>query len=154
MNSILQTTLQHRKIFYSILKHTPKELLLKIPNGFRNNIYWNIGHILVTQQLLIYQGSKMEMVIPDRLIARFRKGTVPNGELIEEERDELSAYLFTAVEATIADWQQGAFKNYEPFTTATKTHIKDIEDAMVFNLFHEGLHLGVIMSLQKANLKN
>ena len=33
------------------------EQLNHIPEGFNNNLAWNIGHILVTQELLIYRLS-------------------------------------------------------------------------------------------------
>ncbi len=150
MKNLLQTTLQNRKILYRILKHTSKEELMTVPPGFRNNIYWNIGHVIASQQLLIYNRSNMEMLVPDYIIKKFRNGTVPDGHATQEEMDELSALLFSTIEGTIADYEAKVFKTYNAFNTATRTEIKSIEDAFVFNLFHEGLHLGIIISLQKA----
>ncbi|WP_370628048.1 DinB family protein [Cellulophaga sp. HaHa_2_1] len=52
MEKLFNITLQNRKILYKFLKDTPREQLLKIPEGFRNNIWWNIAHVVVTQQVL------------------------------------------------------------------------------------------------------
>lgn len=93
------------------------------------------------------------MSVPTKFVEKFRKGTVPDGQATQKEIDELSAYLFSTVENTKADYEAKVFKTYEAFTTATKFEIKSIDDALVFNLFHEGLHLGIILSLQKA-IKN
>ena len=150
MKNLLQITLQNRKFLYGILKHTPKEELLHIPLGYRNSIYWNIGHVVVTQQRLTYGCSNLPMLVPTHLIEKFKKGTVPDGQATEQEMEELSSFLFSTIEQTAADYEAEVFKTYDQFTTATKTEIKSIKDALVFNLFHEGLHLGVILSLQKA----
>jgi len=150
---LFQTTLQNRKILYRILKNTPNEELLIIPKGFRNNIYWNIAHVVVTQQLLTYERSNLQMHLPTSMIEKFRKGSVPDGQGTQEEFDELSAYLFSTIELTQADFEANVFKTYDQFTTATNSEIKSVSDALAFNLFHEGLHLGVILSLQKAIMK-
>lgn len=154
MKNLLQTLLQNRKILYRILKHTTKEELLRIPEGFRNNVYWNIGHIVVTQQLLIYGRSNLQMIVPSDFVEKFRKGSVPNGLASEEEIDELSGYLFTTIERTVADFEAEVFNSYDGFTTATNFEIKNVDDALVFNLFHEAMHLGIILSLQKVNTNN
>lgn len=150
MNIVLETTLQHRKIFYRILKQTPNEELLQIPVGYRNNIFWNIAHVLVTQQLLTYNRSNLPMIVPKYIIEKFRKGTVPDGRATQEEMNEISSYLFSTIELTRVDYEANVFKTYDQFTTDSKSEIRSVNDALVFNLFHEGMHLGIILSLRKA----
>ncbi|MBT8185733.1 MAG: DinB family protein, partial [Eudoraea sp.] len=140
MNNLFKNTLQNRKIFYRILKHTPMEQLLKIPDGFRNNVFWNIGHVVVTQQLLTYDRSSLSMKIPDNMVERFRKGSVPDGRMTQQEKDQLSTYVFSTIERTEEDYRAGVFKSYRKFTTATNAEIASVDDALIFNLFHEGLH--------------
>ena len=43
-----------RKHFVSLIENFSTEQLNKIPEGFSNNIIWNIVHCMVTQQGLIY----------------------------------------------------------------------------------------------------
>ena len=63
--------------------------LHEIPQGFKNNIAWNVAHLVVTQQLLIYKMSDVNCLITDDLIKDFKKGTLPSKTFTEEEFDEL-----------------------------------------------------------------
>lgn len=150
MNTQLDITLQTRKILLKILKNTPRENLLKIPDGFRNNIWWNIAHIIVTQQLLVYKLSNLPMKISQELIDKYKKGTVPDSTPTDDDINEISELLFSTVENTIKDHEKGLFLEYNEYPTSAGVLLKNIEDAIAFNLFHEGMHLGVILSLQKA----
>ncbi|WP_273273963.1 DinB family protein [Maribacter polysiphoniae] len=152
MERLFDITLQNRKALYSILTKTPKELLLKIPSGYRNNIWWNIAHVVVTQQLLVYKLSGLDMKVADQLVDKFRKGTVPDGKATEEELDAIKGFLFSSIEWTQEDYENGVFKNFNEYTTSANVTLKNVEDAIAFNLFHEGLHLGVVLSLEKVLL--
>ncbi len=58
--------------------------------------------------------------------------------------------LFKTVQKTSDDYQLGLFREYDSFVTATKVTLSDVDDAILFNNYHEGLHLGTILALQKA----
>ena len=148
MEFLFNTTLQNRKIFYKFLKNTPKEQLLKIPKGYRNNIWWNIAHVVVTQQILAYKLSNLPMRIPQELADKFQKGTVPDGTATDEEIDIITGFLFSTAEWAQEDYENGLFKEFKTYTTSLNVTLKTVEDAIAFNVFHEGLHLGVILSLQ------
>lgn len=152
MENLFDITLKNRKILYTILKETPKETLLRIPQGYRNNIWWNIAHVVVTQQILVYKMSMLPMQISDELVNRFRKGTLPDGSATDEEIAEVKGLLFTTIERCQQDYENGMFKEFTEYTTTPGVILKNVDDSIAFNLFHEGLHLGVIISLQKALL--
>lgn len=153
MKNLFHITLQNRKILHSFLNNMTKEQLLKIPQGYRNNIWWNIAHVVVTQQLLVYKLSGNEIQIPNDLIDKFKKGTVPDGTATDEEIKIVKELLFTTIEQTEVDYNRGLFNEYNEYTTSVKITIGSFEDAVAFNVYHEGLHLGAILSLQKM-LKN
>ena len=142
--------LQHRKTLYHYLKETPLNTLNTIPAEFRNNIIWNIGHTVVTQQMLVYGLSGLTGMVSDEMIDRYRRGTVPEGDATQEEVEAIKKLLFATVEKTTADYQLGVFQEFNAYTTQTKVILNDVEDAILFNNFHEGLHLGTIMALQKV----
>ena len=48
-----------------------------IPVGFSNNLIWNFGHVLVTQQLLCYKRSGQEMLVEEEIVNKYRKGSRP-----------------------------------------------------------------------------
>lgn len=150
MKNQFHITLQNRKLLYNFLKKTPREALLKIPEGYRNNIWWNIAHVVVTQQLLVYKMSNLPMRVSDELVNKFRKGTVPDGTATDEEIEEIQGFLFSTVEWAQEDYEKGIFKEFNEYTTSLNVTLKSVEDSIEFNVFHEGLHLGVILSLQKV----
>ena len=77
MDKIFDITLQHRKLLYKILDETPKAQLLEIPSGFRNNIWWNIAHVVVTQQMLVYKFSGLQVRIPKNILKSSKKERFP-----------------------------------------------------------------------------
>jgi len=150
MKNILEQTLQTRKALYMILKGTPKEELLKIPEGFNNNIWWNIAHIVATQQGLMYGLSGNKTKMSTELISQFKKGTTPDGTATDEDIEIVKKLIFTTVEDAIADYENGVFDNFKEYTTSANVTLKSIDDAISFNLYHEGLHLGSVLALMRA----
>lgn len=150
MKNVLEQTLQIRKGFYQILKSTPKEELLKIPEGYNNNIWWNIAHVVSTQQGLMYGLGGLQLQIPQELKDKFKKGTVPDGIATDEEIEQVKKLLFSTVEKSIEDYDNGLFAAYSEYTTSANVTLKNIDDAISFNFFHEGLHYGSILALRKA----
>jgi len=150
MEKIFDILLKNRKILHDFLQHTPKEDLFKIPEGFNNNIWWNIAHVVVTPQLLVYGLSGMDFTIEQGLIDKYKKGTFPDGEPSKEEMDKILAYIFSTVKHIQMDYEHGKFKNFQEYMTTPKIGLNNVEDALAFNVFHEGIHLGAILALKKA----
>ncbi|SDD66427.1 DinB superfamily protein [Pricia antarctica] len=150
MEKIFDTTLQNRKLLYKILDNTSREQLLEIPTGFRNNIWWNIAHVVATQQILVYKFSGLKMRIPEQFIEKFKKGTVPDGSATDAEIKEIGDFLISTAEWAKQDYESGLFKDFNTYTTSVNVTLNSVEDAMTFNVFHEDLHLGTILGLQKA----
>ena len=150
MDKVFDTTLQHRKLLHKILDSTPREQLLEIPSGFRNNIWWNIAHVVATQQLLVYKFSNLQMRVPDELVEKFKKGTVPDGTATEEEIKTVGDFLISTADWAKEDYENGLFKEYNEYTASVNVTLKNVEDALTFNIFHEGIHLGAILGLQKV----
>lgn len=150
MDNTFEIIQQNRKVLYHYLKETPLEMLNAVPAGFRNNIVWNVGHTIATQQLLVYGLSGLSPLVSQEMIDRYRKGTVPEGEVTSEAVEELKEQLFTTVEKTMTDYQSEVFQQFNAYTTMTKVTLNSVEEAISFNNYHEGLHLGYIMALQKA----
>ena len=69
--------LKNRKILEGFLNQFSLKELNKVPEGFNNNIIWNIAHVIVTQQLLVYSNSQLPMIVSDEMVAKYRKGTFP-----------------------------------------------------------------------------
>ena len=69
-------TQQNRVLLSKFIDKFSLEQLNTVPKGFKNSIFWNIAHTVVTQQLLTYGLSGQPLLIQDQLVAHYKKGTV------------------------------------------------------------------------------
>lgn len=125
------------------------EQLHKIPDGFKNNIAWNLAHLVVTQQLLHYQFADLNCLVPDDLIEQHKKGTFPTKIFTEEEFEEVKELFEALPETLIEDFEAGIFEKYNTYPTSTGIVLDSIEKAITFNNFHEGIHYGIIRAIKK-----
>ncbi len=125
------------------------EQLHTIPDGFKNNIAWNVAHLVVTQQLLQYKLSGLDCLVPDDLIEAHRKGTFPAKTFTEEEFEEVTDLLIGLPDTLEEDFNEGIFENYNAYETSTGFVLNSFETAIHFNNYHEGIHLGVILAIKK-----
>lgn len=149
MTETLEITAKSRVGLAHYFENYTLEQLNKIPEPFKNNLIWNLAHVIVTEQLLVYGRSGLPMMVPDEMVAKFRGGTKPEADVTQAEVDEIKSLLFTTIEKTRADYAAGVFKNYESITTKTGFTINSVEDALNFNNFHEGAHMGVMLGIRK-----
>ena len=70
-----EVTLQNRTLLLKIVKNFSLDQLNTVPKGYRNSIFWNLAHIVVTQQLLVYGLSNIPLLVDDVLVKTYRKGT-------------------------------------------------------------------------------
>ena len=124
--------------------------LLAIPDGFRNNILWNLGHVVVTQQVLLYGLAGQRLHVPEELVAQFRAGTGPGDWTDTPSPEELLKLLEILPDRLAEDYEKGLLANHQGFTSKmTGVHLPTVEEVIDFDLFHEGLHLGVIQTYRK-----
>lgn len=149
MKEVFEITMTSRKLLLQLIENLTLEELNTIPKGFNNNIIWNIGHIIVVQQMLVYNLSSLPMLVSPEEVARYKKGTKPTENMATEEVERLKKLLFTTVAQTETDFATDKFQHFTKFTVMTGFVIKNVQDAIAFNYYHEALHTGVIMSLKK-----
>lgn len=149
MSQLFTITETSRNLVSKILENHSLEQLNKIPEGFNNNMIWNIAHIVVTQQLLVYKLSGLPMLFSEEMIEKYKKGTKPERDATQADIDEVKSLLFSTIKKTKEDYDNGIFKNYQEYPTSTGFILKNVEDALAFNNFHEGLHIGILMNLRK-----
>ncbi|SNR17461.1 DinB family protein [Tenacibaculum jejuense] len=149
MNTQFDILRKSRELVLKRIEGLTHEQLHKIPEGFNNNIAWNVAHLVVTQQLLHYKLSGLQCLIPDDLIEKYRKGTAPTEELSEEEFEEVKELLAGLPDTLEEDYKEGIFKEYTEYPTSTGYVLSSIDNAIAFNNLHEGIHLGAIMALSK-----
>jgi hypothetical protein len=140
---------QGRKNMVRLISAYNEDQLNKIPEGYNNNLIWNFAHAVVSQQVLCYELTGLEPVIPEGHIAQFRRGTRPEHPLRHRQIDELKEFAFSTADSLKQDYQKGLFQNFENYQSLYGVELNSIEDAIVFNNMHEGLHLGYMMAMRK-----
>jgi hypothetical protein len=126
------------------------EAVNHIPEGFNNNLIWNFGHIIATQQLLTYSLSGLNPKVEDEVLAAFRKGTKPEKVHTTAELEGLKKLAVTTLDQFEADFEAGLFQTFESYPTSYGVELTNIEEAASFNALHEALHLGYAMALKRA----
>lgn len=150
MNKAIDSLRKTRDWALQLTEGIPEEALNAVPEGFNNNIIWNLAHLVAAEQGICYLRAGAEPVMPLSFIKAYTRGTRPEGPVSAVGIAEIRAAL-TATPARIeADLAAGAFAGYQPWTTPYGVELASIEDALQFLLFHEGMHCGYILALKRV----
>jgi len=125
------------------------EQLNRIPEKYNNNLAWNLGHVVASQQVLCYELSALPPTVDATIMEKFRRGTKPEAWIAQEEIERIKKLLVTSIDQFEKDLESGLFKIFTPFTTAMGIQLASIEDTIPTIIFHEGLHLGYMMAMRK-----
>ena len=80
---------------------------------------------------------------------RYKPGTKPAGAVSQSEVREIKSLLTSMIDQTETDLANGKFVSFTERNTITGFHLGNLQDALVFNNYHEGLHLGYMKSIAK-----
>jgi hypothetical protein len=138
-----------RTRFLNLIEEHSLATVNAIPIGFNNNLLWNFGHVVITQQLIAYKLSGLEMQASEELIARYRKGSKPDGKAQIGEWKALIDLAKTSIDRMEADYEAGVFTNFQPYTTEAGIQLNTIEEAIAFLPIHEGMHFGYSLALKR-----
>ncbi len=137
-------------VFNAIESLTPAQLLV-VPTGFANNIAWNLGHIIVLQQAMVYKRSGLASNCPEEMTGMYWANTSPSDWESEPDSAELIRMLIDHPRQLEADYVGGKFNGttYAERTSGSGVFMQTLEEAMSYNNYHEGLHLGAILALKE-----
>lgn len=123
MESLFKVWETSRQIYLKFLETYSLAQLNKISDGFSNNIIWNAGHVIVSQQKLIYTLSRLPVSISEAMIEKYQNGSRPDGKATQEDLDEIKKLLFSTVVQTKTDFANGLFKNFTEYQIKTELHL-------------------------------
>jgi DinB superfamily len=135
-----------RSVTVELLESIPESNWDVIPEGFRNNIRWNAGHILTIQDLLANDFRSISENLPDKYLAYFSKDTSPSNwteqppskeELLKLLKEQ-SAWIRTACEGKLEQKLDKPFRGFET-----------LGELLLFGSFHDGMHTGIINAQNK-----
>jgi len=138
-----------RKLLIGLIEELSTEQLNQIPAGFNNNIIWNMGHLIAAQEGVCYKRSGLELKTDEAFFQSYRPGTKPEGFVGADEVERIKTLLLSTLDELQADYDAGIFKNYTSVVTRYGIALTNVEDAINFLPFHEGLHIGCIIALKR-----
>jgi hypothetical protein len=143
-------TLKNRTLLLKLIEKFSLDQLNTVPKGYRNSIFWNVAHTIVTQQLLVYGLSNTPLLVDSELVKSYKKDSKTVHEATEEELALIKTLMFSTIEQTKIDYDNGVFKNYTPYMTSLNVTLSTVDEAISFNAFHEGIHLGYILAMKNS----
>ena len=138
-----------RKNVLEEIKDCSIEQLNEIPNGFNNNIIWNVAHLIATMDILVYKRSGTSPSVSDDYVDAFKKGSFPQGDLDEETIVQTKDQLLQTLLKLEEDYEKGVFGEYEERTTSYGVTLSTVEEAITFCNLHESMHYGQIKMMRK-----
>lgn len=152
MEPLFNTSLAFRQFLISQVEKMDDDLLDTIPEGFNNNIRWNLAHILVTQPLLTYQLAGIEIPhLSIEFIESAKKGSNPEDFSLNEDfsTKHLCELMIEMIKQTQRDVEELSKAEFKPYETSIGFVIKDLESAMAFSNIHDGIHIGRLQTMRK-----
>lgn len=139
-----------REKFLQGISTLSTEQLNAIPAGMNNNIAWQLGHLVVSTEILCYVRSGVQA---DRIIAgadQYRNGTKPEAWISAEEIDSLKERLLSSMDSIEQEYNAGGFKNIEAYATHTfGIELHSIEEILECCALHDTLHWGNVSAMKK-----
>lgn len=129
-----------------------EELADRIPANFRNNIRWQLGHIYTVTEILAFLQLKLPMNLPEGFMERFTKGSPLDDidkTVLLPTLPELESLLKEQYER-VREVLRGRLDESTPvLTTSEGLDLHSPKELLTYNLYHEGMHLGIIKAYKK-----
>lgn len=133
-----------RSRLVSRLAELPEEVTETVPEGFSNNIHWNLGHLLVITERFVFGGDGQlpvnysDYFAPGTKPADW-KGEVPSvAELLETSKEQL---------ARIKEVPNERFQEKLPEPILGQTTVGELTS---FAIYHESYHFGQIHAMRRV----
>lgn len=134
---------------HQILEGLTSAQMNRVPDGAANNILWNIGHVCTDQINMLYAPAGLPSPLPEEFHAWFDPGTSPKDW---KNEPPLAAVLTASRELNtnvVQDYEGRRFRDFTPYSLTEGYSIDSIEEAMAYHTIHEGMHIGIILTLRR-----
>ncbi|EMR04934.1 DinB superfamily protein [Bhargavaea cecembensis DSE10] len=140
-----------RELTLKCLDDTPEEITSIVPDGYRNSIHWNFGHILFIQERLALEVAGEEMELPEEYRTYFAAGTKPSEwagtpptlidirEALDTQTERLQKLRAGRLDEPLP----------EPFTNRMGLTFRMAGETLLFSFYYEALHLETIRQMRK-----
>jgi len=152
MTKYLALLEKRRVMLLKNTEHLTTDQYNLVPPGFNNNIIWNMGHMLIVTEVLLYSNTPFEIPRPEFDIDGFKKGTKPELAIddygISQIRKSLSDTV-PVLRKLLKDAQSVSLQ----VSKSEPLHLLISDKSLDFMLFHEDMHFAKIQQLLLYVLK-
>lgn len=139
----------------AVVDATSEHMADEVPEGFRNSIRWNLGHILLSQENLLYSfvGETDRISLPPEYRELFGFNTSHKTwdsltpPTMSELRERLEAQPLRIKETFSGRLDETGDK---PFVLGEHTTLTTLGEVLSFTNWHEGLHQGTITAIKRV----
>ncbi|TGE32213.1 DinB family protein [Desulfosporosinus sp. Sb-LF] len=122
-----------------------------VPEGFNNNIRWNLGHVYLSQERFAFNFAQEPMVVPNGFTELFGRDSKPSEwkvqpptlpvliQLLEDQTNRIEEKLSNRLDEVVAN----------PLTMPSGLTLKTIGEYLIFSMYHEGMHVQTINMLKR-----
>lgn len=124
-----------------------------IPAGWNNNLRWHIGHLVVTPRRLTSLMLGEPLGLPEEYNAWFAKGTGPRdwGSAPVPPLEQLVAEMTTEMDKVFAEMAPRLSERYpQDYETTVGIVLRSPGDGLTMSFLHDGIHLGLLLALNRA----
>lgn len=152
MDKKIEKIKKFREFLLAQISELTTEQLNKIPDGYNNNIIWNLTHLIAAQQSICYLRAGQSVTVNDKYFSPFLTNTKPEVFIAEEEVEAIKALFLRSIDDLQVDLDKKIFDNYTPSPNILRVYgvtLSSIDDALDFILYHEGFHSGYVLGLKR-----
>lgn len=123
--------------------------LLEVPGGAGNNVLWNVGHIVLSNDRMLYGPSGAATPVPETWENWFKAGSSPADWDETPPVAEVLDQFHTQAARIAEDYKNGTFASFKPLELIPGLTLQSVEDALGFCVLHEGAHIGIVIGLRR-----
>lgn len=142
-NLIKQQFQRTRKALAETLEGISEETLSIVPNGFNNNIHWEVGHILTAGEMFLFYG---EGTLPENYQALFGYGSKPADW---KEDVPTLAVLMQQLEEQLKRIETIPNEKFGQKLPKPVLGNETFGELAAMGAFHEAMHLGQIQAMRR-----
>ncbi len=122
-----------------------------LPEGFNNNLRWNLGHIYLVQEMFAFRFAGEPVQTPENFSQLFRKGTKPADWTAKPPTLEVLLAMLAEQPQRIQDTLHNRLDEQVkvPYTTGSGFTLSTVGEFLSFSLYHEGMHYNTISILKR-----
>ncbi|WP_454801316.1 DinB family protein [Mucilaginibacter phyllosphaerae] len=144
---------ENRKLLLNHTANLNEHQYNLVPPGYNNNIIWNMGHLLVVSENILYKDSPYHRPVQELIKPRFQRGSQPEDVVSDDEILLIRHSLMQTAGFYIKT--MGIGEAIEELGASSNSVVPLVsEERMQFLLFHEQIHYNRINRLMQLVTQN